>query len=265
MKKFNRKSQIVMRDSTGTFNVITKKHKGNQHEKKDIVYNVQEQELNYYPNSFNRNIQTKCLSGAIDNCQVFVLEEDKTYFLIFIKKVTLKNGDVFISGCTCDRDSDFIVLNETGMLYNRQEISRLIKCAHIKECIDLILERFSISNHLKTEDDMQNILLKHCTWVPTTSKFINEEATLYATLSSSDGILLFVLKNDKWRCHLCNFQVAYKCRHGQFLDIECYEQSYEYLDNELQEKQTSERFLLFSKKKFSGKLNKMVCFKFYLL
>lgn len=211
------------------------------------------------------NTKVISLSGIIDNVQVFVLfDNKKDYYIIIIKKLLFKDQFKFVSGCNCLSNDDFVLLNESSILYNSTEISPLQKCMHIKECIAKILQNFSINKTIDTEEDLQDILKNHCTHNITKKNFENDDNSLYATISNSDGLLLFVKKNGTWKCVFCKNNNAAKCRHFKYInDCESSQNSLEASTDPIHQIQSmpippSRTLSLLSTKKFSGKKKRSV-------
>lgn len=214
MKRFLKKTHIFIENENETIEMDTKKKKkNNDPEKKqnsDSSKLVEE----------TSNYSLISLSGTYDDCQVFVFIDKKKYYLIFIKKVCFKNVEAFISDCSCNivNDSNFLVLNQASQSYEFDDQKmKLIKCDHIEKTIDHIFDRFNAK--IGNEKNNQKHLSEFCSWSSEKQCYFNDDLTISATLSNVDGLMLFIFKNQKWKCVRCNWQDAFKCRHGKYLDL----------------------------------------------
>lgn len=263
MKRYLRKTHIVVQNKTGLVKIIPQVNGKKQKTDNDKKDSEAETHINFSPSEINLqsastscNYSLICLSGAIDDCQVFVYIENKQYFLVYIKKAYFQNREAFISSCTCDNSDNFLVLNDTAAqyIYDVYEV-KLIKCKHIRACVHNILDKFNceMQNELKVQDD----LIQYCSINLYRSNYFNRDHTICGALCNSDGLILFIKKNKKWKCVACNWQDSIKCRHGFLLDIDSPEPENPFSNNsvnttEHQSHHTTAQFEVLSKKKFSG-------------
>lgn len=160
------------------------------------------------------------LSGCIDDPQVYVVKDDNNLSLVMIKKVQFLDGEKYTAGCsTCyNINSNFLLYIDSPM-YMKNESSKLIKCKHIASTLACILETFGQWKPSIHEEEIQIFLEHHCTWTNSDVFFLNENHPTYCgAIDQMDGLILFVLKKDRWRCVTDKLQLASKCRHGQYIE-----------------------------------------------
>lgn len=275
MKKFNFLSNKIIIESGNSKLKRKITHTDPVQNKKKIKTNIYEsntvpENSNFYGEStsnlenLNFTLSSKVffLSGERDNVQVsVVLQNNVDYNLTVIKKVMFKDGYHFISGCSCNSGDDFLVLDESSVVFDFKDATPLEKCSHLKECLSMILRKFLISKNNVSETELQEILTKYCTHSNSNSHFFNHDNTLLATISHSDGLLLFIKKNNRYKCVLCNKNNSFKCRHFKNLlrDIPENQMLLEdnpelYMPMEVKTNPSSTLPLL-SKQKFLGKKN----------
>lgn len=161
------------------------------------------------------------LTGVFDDCQVYIVCDD-TYAMVIIKKVSFKDKQKFISGCNLcyNLNTNFLIFLADSQAHDSELSTNLAKCKHIKLALSEILNSFNCWQPSITEYDLQKFLEEYLIWENTSRFFVSEKNSIFCgCLSLNDGILLFVLKNGKWRCVADKYQVASKCRHGQLLDF----------------------------------------------
>lgn len=159
------------------------------------------------------------LTGLFDDTQALVISEKN---LVIMKKVCFKDMLKFISGCsTCHNiNSDFLLYLDASSMYDSSESSPLLKCEHIKSAVSYLLNKMNGWKRSLTENEIQIFLLENCNWQSETCFYVSSSCTRFcASLSSNDGIVLFELRNNRWKCAACKYQFANKCRHGQIMNF----------------------------------------------
>lgn len=161
-----------------------------------------------------RNVQ---LSGSFDDTQAFVIN-DKS--LVIIKKVSFKDSEKFISGCSSchNLNSDFLLYLEASSLYDSEMRSALLVCEHVKDAISLLYSNLKCWKSSVSETQMQSFLHENCNWQNESCFFVSSSCSKFCgSLSPQDGIILFEKKNAVWRCTFCKCAPANKCHHGQII------------------------------------------------
>lgn len=159
----------------------------------------------------------KCLSGPFDDSQAYVIPDQKSYVLVILKKVNFKEKAKFISGCSVcfNLNSDFLLYLEASKNYDSANGS-FAQCIHIRSALSEILNNFHCWKSTISIDEIQEFLTKNCVWENESNFFVTLKTPDFCgSLSSSEGIILFIKKKQKWRCGACQFKIAQKCRHGQ--------------------------------------------------
>lgn len=177
-------------------------------------------------NSYEINIELPLISardvqltGIYDDTQAFVIDEKH---LTIIKKVSFMDSSKFVSGCSSCHNlgSDFLLFMEASSIYSSESSSALFICTHVNKSISLLLTNLKMWTRHTTENQVQETLHQNCNWQNESSFFVSSMCSRFCGLvSSNDGILLFELRNNNWKCATCKYQFANKCRHGQSMNF----------------------------------------------
>lgn len=158
------------------------------------------------------------LTGHFDETQAIVIDGKH----LVILKVKFKDEFKFISGCgTCvNLNSDFLLYIESSCLFESSITSNLLNCLHLRAAASLLISNLNSWKSKVSETEIQNLLLKNLNWKTDTNFFSSLLCHKYCgSLNPNDGIILFELKNNNWRCSVCKYQLASKCRHGHTMNF----------------------------------------------
>lgn len=157
------------------------------------------------------------LTGDYDTTQVLVIKDNGSYVLVVLKKVHFADKGLFIGGCSscCNLKSNFLLYLELSENFtSNQEDNYLGNCKHVRACLSEIIGKIDRCRWkpIISTKDAQDVLLSKCLLENNSNFFVSLE--FCASVESSEGLTLFINKNNKWKCDTCSC-VVHKCKHGQ--------------------------------------------------
>lgn len=169
------------------------------------------------------NYQNIQLTEQFKDTQAIVVDEK---YLVVIKKLRFRDTFKFISGCNgCNNiGSDFLLYLESSPMFNSNNRTGVLLgdliCTHVKAAVSFLLSKMESWKNQVTEEVVQRFLFENLNESSDIYFYVSPKYPTYCgKLSANDGIILFELRKNRWKCGACKYQLANNCRHGPTMNF----------------------------------------------